>query len=129
MEKITLNNYWRRKYKFLGEAKSTKWIHQKLFHILMIPQYGDMEQLKNFHSISESRNGHIPGSLNIPYKLFFNENMTFKSKEEIEDCKYRESNKYDISIHQNLWSFFQIYVIYRYICIELPVWHNYITML
>lgn len=56
----------------------------------MIPQYGDMEQLKNFHSISESRNGHIPGSLNIPYKLFFNENMTFKSKEEIEDCKYRE---------------------------------------
>lgn len=33
----------------------------------------------------ESRNGHIPESLNIPYKLFFNENMTFKSKEEIED--------------------------------------------
>ncbi|XP_056022766.1 thiosulfate sulfurtransferase-like [Ostrea edulis] len=33
----------------------------------------------------ESRNGHIPGSLNIPYNLFFNEDMTFKSKEELED--------------------------------------------
>nr|XP_022331490.1 thiosulfate sulfurtransferase-like [Crassostrea virginica] len=33
----------------------------------------------------ESRNGHIPGSLNIPYQFFFNEDMTFKSKEVIQD--------------------------------------------
>ncbi|XP_062591038.1 thiosulfate sulfurtransferase-like [Saccostrea cucullata] len=52
-------------------------------------QVVDVREAKAFEGdlgdTPESRNGHIPGSLNIPYSLFFNEDMTFKSKDELQD--------------------------------------------